>query len=139
LTTRLQRLPAYYSYYTRPVKFLATPDGGMAAWKMSWETGGWEPADELVNEIIGAVGGEISPIDKDRFIDLTEDNRAELLRGEGPVYALYETVNALMRDARESGRAPTDEEKALVKGIRRRTYAMFEAELARRGDPAADV
>jgi len=138
VTTRPRRLPAYYVYYSRPVKFLATPDGGMAAWKLSWETGGWEPADELVDEIIGAVGGEISPIDRDRFIDLTEDARAELLHGEGPVYALYETVNALIKDALEQGRALTAEEKALVTGIRRRTYAMFEAELARRGDPAAD-
>jgi hypothetical protein len=136
---RLQGLPAYFEYYTRPVKFLATPDGGMAAWKLSWDTGGWEPADELVDEIIGAVGGEISPINKDRFVDLTERNRAELLQGEGPVFALYETVNGLLADARERRRPLSDEEKALVKGVRRRTYAMFEAELARRGDPAADV
>ena len=136
---RLSELPAYFSYYTRPVKFLATPDGGMTAWKLNWDTGGWEPANELVNEIIGAVGGEISTLDRDRFIDLTEDTRAELLRGDGPVFALYETVNALTKDALDSGRDLTDEEKALIKGVRRRTYAMFEAELARRGDPAADV
>jgi hypothetical protein len=136
---RLQQLPRYYSYYARPVKFLATPDGGMAAWKLNWDTGGWEPADELVNEIIGAVGGEISPVDRDRFIDLTERTRGRMLRGEGPVFALYETVEALTTDAREGRRRLTDEEKALIKGVRRRTYAMFEAELARRGDPAADV
>ncbi len=136
---RLEGLPAYFSYYQRPVKFLATPDGGMAAYRLSWQDGGWEPADDIANEVIGAVGGEISELDRDRFIDLTERNRAELLRGDGPVYALYETVNAMVTDARNSGRVLTPEEKALVRGVRRRTYAMFEAELARRGDPAADV
>ena len=136
---RLEGLPAYFSYYQRPVKFLATPDGGMAAYRLSWQTGGWEPADDIADEVIGAVGGEISELDRDRFIDLTERNRAELLRGDGPVYALYETVNAMVNDALEQGRALTPEEKALVRGVRRRTYAMFEAELARRGDPAADV
>lgn len=137
--TRLQQLPRYYSYYSRPVKFLATPDGGMVAWKLNWDTGGWEPAEDLVDEIIGAVGGEVSPLTKERFIDLTERTRARLLRGDGPVFALYETVEALTTDARESRRLLTDQEVALVSGIRRRTYAMFEAELARRGDPAADV
>jgi hypothetical protein len=136
---RLQELPAYFSYYRRPVKFLATPDGGMAAWKLNWDTGGWDPADDIANEVIGAVGGEISPIGREQFIDLTESNRGRLLRGEGPVYALYETVEALLGDVREGRRTLTDDEKALVKGVRRRTYAMFEADLARRGDPAADV
>jgi hypothetical protein len=139
MKTRLQGLPAYYDYYTRPVKFLANADGGMDTWMLTWETGGWEPADEVVNEIIGAVGGEISPISRERFIELTEQNRGRLLHGEGPVFALYETVEAILVDVRNNRKVLTDEEKALIKGIRRRTYAMFEADLARRGDLGADV
>jgi hypothetical protein len=135
-----QTLPRYYKYYARPVKFVATPDGGMAVWKLSLDTGGWEPGDEaLVDEIVGAVGGEVTRLDRDRFIDLTEATRGELIRGEGPVFALYETVNGIIADARKEHHNLTPEAKALVQGIRKRTYAMFEAELARRGDPAADV
>jgi hypothetical protein len=137
---RFQALPQYYNYYSRPVKFLPAPDGGMAVWKLSWETGGWEAADEaFVDEIIGDVGGEVFRLDKDRFVDLTEATRGELIRGDGPVHALYETVEGILADARREHRGPNPTEKALIQGIRKRTYAMFEAELASRGDPAADV
>jgi len=133
-------LPRYYKYYARPVKFLPAPDGEMTAWQLSLETGGWEPAGEaLVDEIVGAVGGDITRIDRDRFIDLTEANRGRLVRGDGPVFALYATVEGIIADAMRDHHDLNPQEKALVQGIRKRTYPMFEAELARRGDPAADV
>lgn len=139
MRNRFQVLPQYYSYYSRPAKFLPAPDG-MAVWRLSWETGGWEPADEaFADEIIGDVGGEVFRLDKDRFVDLTEATRGRRLSGDGPVYALYETVEGILSSARSQQRGPNPTERALIEGIRRRTYAMFEAELARRGDPAADV
>lgn len=131
-------LPEYYSYYTRPVKFVATAGGGMVAWKLSWETGGWEPADELVGKIVRDVGGEVWRLTRDQFIDLTERTRAKRRHGDGAVGALYETVQALIDEARSGRRPLTAEELALVKGIVRRTYPMFEAALASRGDPGAD-
>jgi hypothetical protein len=136
---RFQVLPQYFDYYSRPVKFVPAPDG-MAVWRLSWETGGWEPADEaFADEIIGDVGGEVFRLDKDRFVDLTEEQRGRRLRGDGPVYALYETVNGIIAGAEREHRSPNPTERALIQGIRRRTYPMFEAELARRGDPAADI
>jgi hypothetical protein len=132
-------LPEYYEYYKRPVKFVATPDGGMAVWKMSWDTGGWEPGDDLVIDIFTNAGGEVYRRTKDQFIQLTERNRARRLRGEGAVFALYEVVEAILSEARNSPRSLSDEELALVTGILRRTYVMFEAELARRGALGADV
>jgi hypothetical protein len=134
-----QNLPQYFNYYSRPVKFLPLPDNQMAVWKLSWETGGWEPGEDLANKIIGDVGGEVFRLDKDRFINLTEEQRGRRLQGEGPVYALYETVDGIIADAEREHRGPNPTERALIQGIRKRTYAMFEAELAQRGDPAADV
>jgi hypothetical protein len=132
-------LPEYYEYYTRPVKFVATPDGGMAAWKLSWDTGGWEPGDDLVFDILHDAGGEVYRRTKDQFIHLTERTRARRLRGEDAVFALYEVVEAILSEAFNSGRDLSDVELALVTSILRRTYVMFEAELARRGAPGADV
>ncbi|WP_436689345.1 hypothetical protein [Micromonospora sp. URMC 106] len=131
-------LPAYFSYYKSPVKLVDTPDGGIKAWRLSHDTGGWEPADDLIEEILFAVGGEISSLTVDSFIDWTEHDRGRYLRGEGPVFALYETVKAIVENAKAERRQLTTKELALVRGIRRKTFVMFEEELQRAGDPAAD-
>ncbi|MEU4639151.1 hypothetical protein [Micromonospora sp. NPDC023814] len=131
-------LPAYFSYYKSPVKMVGTPDGGIRAWRLSHATGGWEPADDLIEEILFAVGGEISSLTVDSFVEWTEHDRGRYLRGEGPVFALYETIRAIVESAQAEGRQLTTKELALVRGIRRRTFVMFEEELQRAGDPAAD-
>ncbi|MEV1332868.1 hypothetical protein AB0J20_25220 [Micromonospora costi] len=131
-------LPAYFSYYKAPVKLVGTSDGRVRAWRLSKKTGGWEAADQLVEEILFAVGGEISRLTPDRFIQWTEHDRSRYLRGDGPVFALYETVRAIEEVATEERRPLTAEERALVHGIRRRTFVMFEEQLQRAGDPGAD-
>jgi hypothetical protein len=133
-------LPAYHTYLGRPVKLLATPDGGLAMWDFDEETGGWEQANHLVDEVLFAVGGEVSgPMSKDRFIQKVEAERALYVEGEGPVFALYETITAIRDAADKDERELTPTELAMIAGLRRKTYAMFEAELVRRGDPGADV
>ncbi|MER7458206.1 hypothetical protein [Micromonospora sp. NPDC126480] len=131
-------LPAYFSYYKSPVKMVATDDEGIQAWRLSDETGGWELANDLVREILSAVGGEISHLTVDSFIQSTERDRGRHLRGEGPVFALYETVEAILDVAEREKRPLTATELALIRGIRLQTYVMFEEELRHRGDPAAD-
>lgn len=131
-------LPAYYDYYETPVKFVATADGGLAAWRLDRETGGWEPANDIVDEILFAVGGDIFVRTAERFVQRTEEERGRYLQGEGPIFALYETVNAIEETARAERRPFTTQEAALIKGIRRRTFVMFEEQLQRAGDPGAD-
>ena len=133
-------LPAYHTYYGRPVKLLPSPDGGLAMWDFDEETGGWEPANHLVDEVLFAVGGEVSGrMSKDSFIQTVEAERALYVEGEGPIFALYQTIRAIEDASDEEGRELTKTEEALIAGLRRKTYAMFEAELVRRGDPGADV
>ncbi|MCI4064403.1 hypothetical protein MRQ36_18065 [Micromonospora sp. R77] len=131
-------LPAYFSYFWSPVKMMPTPDGGLTAWRLSIDTGGWETANDLVDEILFAVGGEISVLTADQFIQYTEHDRGRYLRGDGPVFALYETVRAIEDAADTERRRLTPQEQALVRGIRRKTFVMFEEELQRAGDPGAD-
>ncbi|MEU6073224.1 hypothetical protein [Micromonospora sp. NPDC047074] len=131
-------LPAYFSYFKSPVKMVRSPDGGIAAWRLSRKTGGWLPADDIVGEILGAVGGEISSLTLDSFIQWTEHDRGRYLQGEGPVFALYETVRAIVETAEAEGRRLTSTELALVRGIRRKTFVMFEEQLQQAGDAAAD-
>ena len=56
-------LPAFFSYYRSPIKVMPTPDGGLMAWCLSIDTGGWEVATHLVDEILFTIGGEISVLD----------------------------------------------------------------------------
>jgi hypothetical protein len=131
-------LPSYHKYYAAPVKMLETADGGIAAWRLTTTTGAWQPANDLIDEILFAIGGEIFTLDVAGFVEYTEEYRAFYGLGDGAVAALYETVEAIVQVARAENRRLTDTEAAMVRGIRRRTYRMFEERLRAEGNPAAD-
>ncbi|MFU8849672.1 hypothetical protein ACNAW0_01560 [Micromonospora sp. SL1-18] len=120
------------------MKLVATADGGVAGWRLSRDTGGWRPANNLIDKVIFVGGDEIDEITREEFIQRTEHDRGRYLRGEGPVFALYETVRAIEETLGQERRYPTPHEQALIKGIRRRTFVMFEEQLQRAGDPGAD-
>ncbi|MFC3504558.1 hypothetical protein ACFOOK_26820 [Micromonospora krabiensis] len=132
------QIPAYFSYLKSPVKLVSAPDGGVHAWRLSRKTGGWESVDHLIDDIAFAVGGEVTRLTADRFVQLTEHDRARYLQGEGAIFALYETISAVESTAAEERRPLTIEERALIAGLRRRTFAMFEEQLREKGDPGAD-
>lgn len=135
----LGELPQYFRYYNRPVKILDRGDGGLIAWAVDRDTGAWVNASELIFEILFATSNEdVYSLSRSQFISAVERYRGEWLRGEGTVFVLYETVNALVDTVTEERRQYTPEETALIAGIRRRTYKMFEEELRRQGNPAAD-
>jgi hypothetical protein len=123
-------------YYERPVKIVEAPDGGMQAWGLDLDSGGWVPANDLILRIVGATHEDIFTVTAEDFVNAVEDTRGQYLRGDGPVFALYETIESIVASAK--GRRMTPEELALIKGLRRRTYRMFEEELRQRGDPAAE-
>ncbi|MFC4148217.1 hypothetical protein ACFO0M_18345 [Micromonospora mangrovi] len=131
-------LPRFFSYYEAPVKLVETADGGVAAWRLSWDTGGWESADNLIDKVLFLGGDEIAEMTGDEFVQRTEHDRGRYLRGDGPIFALYETVRALDETLGRERRYPTPREQALISGIRRKTFVMFEEELQRAGDPGAD-
>lgn len=131
-------LPAFFSYYESPVKLVETPEGGVAAWRLSKETGGWRPANNLIDKVLFVGGDEVDELTRDEFIQQTEHDRGYYLRGEGPVFALYETIKAITDALARERRYPTPEESALVSGLRRKTFVMFEEQLQLAGDPGAD-
>ncbi|MCW3839779.1 hypothetical protein ONA70_06675 [Micromonospora yasonensis] len=131
-------LAGYYDYYETPVKMVPTPEGGLTAWRLDRSTGGWKPANDIVDEILFAMGGDIFVRTAEQFVQRTEEERGHYLKGEGPIFALYETVKAIEDVAIAEGRPYTVEEAALIAGIRRRTFVMFEEQLRQAGDPGAD-
>ncbi|MFG2009792.1 hypothetical protein ACGFNF_12050 [Micromonospora sp. NPDC048868] len=131
-------LPAFYSYYESPVKIVSAGDGSVAVWRLSKDTGGWDSANHLIGKLLAADDDEIEELTRERFICLAEHDRGYYLRGEGPVYALYETVRAIQDGVACERRYPNPTELALIAGIQRRTFVMFEEQLQQSGDPAAD-
>ena len=131
-------LPYYGTSGRVPFKIVETPSGGMQAWRLDWETGAWKPANDCIDKVLFAVGGEDGPLTREEFVQETEMWRGHYGRGEGEIRALYETVKAIVDKAEEEDRDLTDEELALVTSIRRKTFVMFEEKLQREGNPGAD-
>jgi len=136
---QLWAVPRYFAFYQFPTKVVPRPDGRPTVWRFSVDTGGWDREQDALIEIESNSRAEVSRLDKDGFIQLTESFRSQYVQDVPPaIKALYETVEAILDQARAERRRLTAEENAMVTGLRRRTYAMFERELANRGDPGAD-
>ncbi|MDG4808009.1 hypothetical protein O7634_14730 [Micromonospora sp. WMMD1120] len=131
-------LPSYYLYYQSPVKIVETPEGGARVWRVSIDSGGWHEKNDIFVEITLGVGGDIFSRSAEDFVQEVEAFRAFHLKGEGPIFALYETVRGIESQADAEGRRETPREQALIRGIRQRTFVMFEEELRAAGDPGAD-
>ena len=131
-------LPSYHLYCQSPVKIVETSDGGARVWRVSIDSGGWHERNDIFVEIMLAVGGDIFSRTAEEFVQEVEAFRAHYLKGEGPIFALYETVRSIEDLADAEGRHLTSKEQALIRGIRRRTFVMFEEQLQAAGDPGAD-
>lgn len=128
-----EQYPQYYTYERRPVIFTETSDGGLAIWALSGHTGEFELNRNYLEKIWFGTTADIETVTRDEFIQLVEEYRARRLKGEGPVFALYETINGLEDAARAERRDLTPEEQALVKTLRLRAHALFEEELRAQG------
>ncbi len=118
----------YYLHYARPVKVVYAADGRPEVYRFTRHTGRFERDDDLYGEIISSLGGETDAVDEDRFIQETEKLRARYLHGDGPAFAVYDTIEAITKAAQAEGRGLTPDEAALIRELRRRTYALFESE-----------
>ncbi|OLT10820.1 hypothetical protein BJF79_25450 [Actinomadura sp. CNU-125] len=72
---------------------------------------------------------DIQELDRTEFIQHVEKYRAEHLRGEGPVFALYETIEALEANARSQRKPLGDAEAAVVRTLRFESHELFEKSL----------
>ncbi|MFE9188782.1 hypothetical protein ACFYL6_04130 [Micromonospora sp. NPDC007208] len=120
------------------MKIVETPDGGARVWRLSIDSGGWHEKNELFVEITLDIGGDVFRRTAEDFVQEVERFRAHYLEGEGPIFALYETVQAVRDVAKAEDRHLTPKEQALIRGIRQRTFVMFEEQLRAAGDPGAD-
>jgi hypothetical protein len=117
----------YFIIGDLPVKFVATPDGGLEVLKMSWTSGRFESGMEFYARA-GSSSPDVEQVSEDEFIQQVEGLRGRRVRVEGSLAALYELINATEDIAEEEGRALSPEEQALLAQLRRQTYELFQAE-----------
>lgn len=125
--------PSYHRYYNKTYKIIRTDEGRLRGYLLSLTTGNFEENNDVFDEVVWATSSsDISVIGEEDFVEQTEAARARYLRGAGPIFALYETVDGISEQRkREDRRRFTSEERALIKSLRRRTFQMWEEEFAR--------
>jgi hypothetical protein len=128
-----EEYPQYYAYEGRPVVFEEAPDGGVSVWALSYRTGEFERDKSYLRKIWFGTTADIETLTRDEFVQRVEEVRGRRLSGEGPAYALYETINGIEDAARAVPRRLTPEERALVHTLRLRAHDLFEAELREQG------
>jgi hypothetical protein len=121
------RKTEYYIVGDRPVKFVPLPEGGLSIRKMNWQTGIFEYGIEYLARASSS-DSDVDHVSEQEFIQHVEKIRARRLKGEGPIFALYQTMNAMVDTAKAQGRQLTGEERELVAELRRQTYEMFQNE-----------
>jgi hypothetical protein len=129
--------PMYFEYYNKTYRIDSTPEGGLTGHLLDLATGEFKENNGLIDDVLFNRKPEINSVDEAQFVDQTEQERMHYLRGDGTIFALYETIAGLYDQAKREGRRITREELALVRSLRRRTYQLWEDEFARRAAGAA--
>jgi len=124
--------PSYFEYYAHPFVVDSTPDGGLTGRILNWKTGRFDEDNEHVMDVLFDHGPDIRSLDHAKFVRRTEEERKHYLRGDGPIFALYQTIDAIWAGVKEENRKITKEERALIESLYRRTFTMWEDEFARR-------
>ncbi|MGH3858983.1 hypothetical protein [Actinokineospora sp.] len=132
-------IPSYFRYYNKTFKLDADAEGNWIGYLLNIDTGEFELDNRPITEVLFATStSEVAVLNEDDFIRRTEEERAGYLRGDGPIFALYDTIAGLFEQREREGRQSFhDEERALIRSIRKRTFKMWEEEFARRaaGEP----
>ncbi|WP_424185818.1 hypothetical protein ACOBQX_28735 [Actinokineospora sp. G85] len=124
---------SYYRYWSTSYRIEVDEDHTERGYLLNPDTGVFERNDDLIFEVTSATTTSyISAVPEEQYRWQTEGVR-EQLTGTGPVFALYDTVDAIYARVKAEGRRRlTDGERVLVQSIRKRTFALWEDDERRR-------
>lgn len=125
--------PEFFLYEERPVAFVELPDGGLECLAMNWKTGEFQREMRYYRDIRQKLDANVDRLSRAEFVQAVERQRGRHVTGDGPVFALYDTIQAIEDTARDEGRALAPEEQALIHTLRESTHEMFEAAIRERG------
>jgi hypothetical protein len=129
--------PRYYDYYNNAYKIIETSAGRLRGYLLDVNTGRFEVANSKLSEIRYAGPHDITHVSEKQFIEIAEENRSRYLRGDGPIFALYELIDSYVESFNPSGAEAQARKVAVLSLVRRMTFDMWEEEFARQdsGEP----
>ncbi|HVK20382.1 MAG TPA: hypothetical protein VM677_03380 [Actinokineospora sp.] len=124
----------YYKHFSSTYQVESASSSNPTIWRLSLKTGEFVRDTISLVELEGPAGTSYTTrLSEDRFIQKTEQLREYYLRGSaGPIFELYDSVNAILTKRHAENRGLTPDEIEVIASIRRRTFAMWEDELRRR-------
>ncbi|WP_410587475.1 hypothetical protein [Amycolatopsis sp. lyj-23] len=128
--------PLFYKYYAQTYRIDSTPDGGLKGTILNLQTGFFEQDQDGRSHILELVRSTTEsnidgPFKEEKFVQETEFERSHYLSGDGPIFALYDTIKGIDALVRREERRRTPQEVALIQALRKRTFKMWEDEAAR--------
>lgn len=135
----LNKSPSYHQHYASTIRLEEDDQGNVTGRILNLYTGAFDEATpEQIDDVLGSRGNmDFRELTEDAFILETERERRRRLRGDGTIFAIYDVIDALYGTAKDEGRKVTREEAALIVGLYRRTFPLWEEEFARQaaGEP----
>lgn len=101
-----------------------TAEGGLRGYRLNSHLGEFEPANSLLEDVLFEHEYEIIMVHEAEFVDLAEQRRAQYLRGDGPIFRIYQAVDFAL----------SDRDHTLAALLRRRTFQLWDEELRRRAE-----
>ena len=127
------RTPRFYKYYAQTYRIDTAPNGGLVGTLLDLTTGFFVQDSSHIREVMRAMTDTNirGPFNEEKFIQETEFERSYYLTGDGPIFALYDTIKGIDDVVRREERRRTPQEVALIEALRKRTFKMWEDEAAR--------
>ncbi|SMC90001.1 hypothetical protein [Kibdelosporangium aridum] len=132
MSVNLIPVPSYYKYFNSTYRITEDAEGNLYGHRLNLRAAEFDLATDLIDRILFDVHADIDRVNDAEFIDATEAERAYYLRGDGPIFALYDTIKGIREQAEQERRQLGPQERALVTQLRKQTFTMWEDEFARR-------
>ena len=130
--------PQYFKCFNKTYKVDRDGEGNLTGFLLNVRTGEFDENSAHLEKVLqNELPSNFRSLTEAEFVTETERERAFYLRGEGPVFALYATVEGMRRQAKEEGRALTVQEESFLASVQRRTFGMWEAQPA--GFPCTSI
>jgi hypothetical protein len=127
------KVPRYFDYKDNTFKVVQTSTGNLRGYLLNFYTGEFQITNSLLSKVLrSGLGDDITEISEEEFVELTEETRAFHLRGDGPIFAIYETIDNWFDQRDSLSEAEWRNKRDFISELRRRTFHLWEEEFAHR-------
>ncbi|GAB0104455.1 hypothetical protein JMUB6875_34290 [Nocardia sp. JMUB6875] len=132
----LKESPSYFRFRNGTIRLEEPTHGSVIGQRLNVRTGAFEPATtEDIDAVLNPRADlDYSALSEEQFVRATEEARRLYLRGDGPVFDLYQQVQEIFDLAEKERRRITPEERSAIAERYRTTFGIWDDEFARRAN-----